>query len=416
VDLVAYRSGRRRAARLRRTGVPAAGPAARIHGDAAYLITGGRGSLGLRVADRLAAEGARHLILTGRRPLPEDGSDAASAAIRRLRERGVTVHTPAVDVADAEAMARLLRPDGDAPWPAVRGVVHAAGTFEAATVREMIWERFRSVLRPKVEGTLVLDALTRDADLDFFVVFSSASAVWGSASAGHYAAGNCFADLMAHDRARRGLPGLSIDWGWWEGSDLVAEEHLRHFASIGLAPVTDALGLAALDRLLASERRQVTVAPVDWSRYRPMLEARRRRPLLALMAAEPAGASASAGDAALLAALRRAPSRQAPAPLLEERVQREVAAVLGLPADAPPMERDRGFFDAGMDSIMSVEVRDRLQDALGVDLPPTAAFENPTVASLTEFLLARLDDLTWPAEPAGAAGAGEAAGPAAAGA
>jgi acyl carrier protein len=253
-------------------------------------------------------------------------------------------------------------------------------------------ERLRAVLRPKVDGTLILDALTRDAELDFFVMFSSASAIWGSAAAGHYAAANCFEDLLAHDRARRGLPGLAVNWGWWSGTDLVAAEHLDYFAAMGLDVLPERVGLAALDRLLAATARQLTIAPVDWARFRPVMEAKRRRPLL-----EPMGGNSAAvvrTDETLLKRLRDA-AGAARSRLLEDRVQREVAAVLGLAADAPPLDRELGFFDAGLDSIMSVELRDRLQAMLGVELPTTVTFEHPTVASLTAYLLA--DALSLPA-------------------
>ncbi|MDT0317188.1 type I polyketide synthase [Streptomyces millisiae] len=383
-DQIARRAGTRLVARLRRADrlPPAEGPT--ISGTASYLITGGRGALGLRVAEWLVGRGARHLVLTGRRPLAEDADDPVVAAVRRMREAGATVHTPDVDVADREAMAALFAPE--APWPPVRGVVHAAGTFNPCAAAELDWDRFRAMCRAKVDGTLVLDALTRDAELDFFVMFSSASAVWGSALAGHYAAANSFLDAMAHHRASRGLPGLAVDWGWWSGSDLVAGEHLDHFEAMGLHVLPDRVGFAALERLLGSDRRQLTVAPVDWARFRPVLEARRRRPLLERLGAASDPVTADEG---LLDALRAARGG-ARTRLLEERLRREVAAVLGLDAGHPGLDRDSGFSDAGMDSVMSVELKNRLDRVLGVVLPATAAFEHPTVAALSEYLLTLL--------------------------
>jgi acyl carrier protein len=249
----------------------------------------------------------------------------------------------------------------------------------------MDWAGFRAMCRAKVDGTLVLDELTGQFELDFFVMFSSASAVWGSALAGHYAAANCFEDAMAHDRAGRGLPGLAVDWGWWSGSELVDAAHLHQFEAIGLDVLPDEVGFAALDRLLGSARTQLTVAPVDWARFRPVLEARRRRPLLDLMGARRAD-SLSAVDTVLLDRLRDG-SNSIRVRLLEERLQREVAAVLGRSADMPALERDSGFFEAGMDSIMSVELKNRIEEILDVDLHATAAFENPNIAALAGYLL-----------------------------
>ncbi|GAB2883510.1 type I polyketide synthase [Streptomyces mayteni] len=380
-DQIAHRAGGRLVARLGRAERLAPAASSPVGGSATYLITGGRGALGLRVAEWLVGRGARHLVLTGRRPLPEDGNDPVVAAVRRLREAGATVHTPAVDVADPEGMAALFAPE--APWPAIRGVVHAAGTFNPCATAELDWDRFRAMTRAKVDGTLVLDALTRDVDLDFLVMFGSASAVWGSALAGHYAAANGFLDAMAHHRAAQGLPGLAVDWGWWAGSDLVAGEHLDHFEAMGLHVLPDRVGFAALERLLGSEVRQLTVAPVDWARFRPVLEARRRRPLLELLGGTRESATA---DEALLRRLREA-GGAARTRLLEERLRVEVSAVLGLDDEQPRLDRESGFSDAGMDSVMSVELKNRLDRILGLALPATAAFEHPSIAALAEHLL-----------------------------
>jgi acyl carrier protein len=286
----------------------------------------------------------------------------------------------------------------DAPeWPGLRGVVHAAGVFDPCAAAELDADRVRAVLRSKVDGSLVLDGLAATAEVDFFVMFSSASAVWGSALAGHYGAANHFLDALAHDRVRRGRPGLAVNWGWWAGSDMVDAGHAAYFESMGLHVVPDELGFAALDRLLAAGRTQLTVAPVDWDRFRPILAAKRRRPLLELLGGK--ADRKSEVDTALLDRVRSSPPA-ARARLVEDRVQAEVAAVLG---NERPLDRDHGFFDAGMDSITSVELRSRLEAAFGLPLPATVSFEHPTVAALAAYLLAELlppeaaveaDDLT----------------------
>ncbi|MGP8297707.1 type I polyketide synthase [Streptomyces inhibens] len=384
-DQIAYRDGARKVARLRAGRLPAPARTRPIDADGSYLVTGGRGALGLRVAQWLADHGARHLVLTGRRPLSEDPDDPAARAVRQLREAGVTVHTPAVDVADADAM-RAVFDAPDTAWPALRGVVHAAGLFDPCAIRDMDWQRLRTVLRAKVEGTLVLDALASCAELEFFVMFSSASAVWGSALAGHYVAANYFQDVLAHDRARRGLPALAVNWGWWSGSDMVSPEHVGYFEAMGLHVLPDRLGFAALDRLLGSHRTQLTVAPVDWGTFRPVLEAKRTRPLLELMGTGgTANTDRNSGDQELLDRLREAPAAVRRR-LLEERLQQETAAVLGR-TDGTPLEREFGFFEAGMDSITSVELKSRLDALLGVRLPATATFEHPSITALATYLL-----------------------------
>ncbi|MCX4883657.1 type I polyketide synthase [Streptomyces sp. NBC_00847] len=378
-DQVAYRGGARKVARLRAADALDPGTTVRVDADAAYLVTGGRGALGLRIARWLAGHGARHLVLTGRRPLSDDPDDPAVRAVAELRDAGVAVHTPAVDVADAEGMAAVFDACGT-EWPALRGVVHAAGLFDPCAIQDMSWEQLRTVLRPKVEGTLVLDALADRAELDFFVMFSSASSVWGSALAGHYAAANYFQDVMAHDRAGRGLPALAVNWGWWAGSDMVSPEHVGYFESMGLYVLPDRVGFTALDRLLGDGRHQMTVAPVNWDIFRPVLEAKRRRPLLELLGT--ATTATDTVDQELLDRLREAPAAVRRR-LLEDRLREETAVVLG----GTLLERDAGFFEVGMDSITSVELKTRVDAVLGVRLPATATFEHPTIAALAEYLL-----------------------------
>ncbi|MBE8524598.1 SDR family NAD(P)-dependent oxidoreductase [Amycolatopsis sp. H6(2020)] len=388
-DQVAYRDGDRLVARLERAErLPAPAPDA-LDPSAAYLVTGGRGALGLRIATRLAERGARHLVLLGRRP----PTGRAAQLLRELAGSGVTVHLPDADVADAPAMAALFDTAGT-PWPEIRGVVHAAGVFTPVPIDAMTWPDFRDVLRAKVEGTLVLDAVTAGSRLDFFVMFSSASSVWGSALAGHYVAANYFLDVMAHDRVRRGLPGLAVNWGWWSDSEMAAH-HAGYFEAMGLSVLPDEEGLDAFDRLLGSSRVQLTVAPVDWARFRPVLSAKRDRPLLADLDPEPAGPAGDA-DSVLLDRLGGA-NATARLRLAEELVQRETAAVLGR-AEDDTLERDVGFFTAGMDSITSIELKTRLEAALGVRLPATVAFEYPNVAALAGFLVHEVLEPLLPAE------------------
>jgi rifamycin polyketide synthase modules 1, 2 and 3 len=392
-DQVAHRAGERLVARLQRVEqLPARAQPLRITPDRAYLVTGGRGALGLRVARWLFERGARHLILLGRTPLPARASgpradpvaQAALTAIRQLEEEGATVYTPCADVADPAAMAAVFAVDG-APWPAVRGVIHTAGQFELRELEDIGWADFRSMLRPKVEGSVVLDSLFADSGaLDFFVSFGSSWPVIGAAYAGHFAAASHFQDVFAHDRARRGRPALTVDWGWWERASLAAANG-TYFASIGYPPVRDELGFSALGRLVASGAVQAAVAPVDWDKLRPVLEAGHPRPLLeAIFAATAAGGE----DTELLDKLRAA-TGTARSRLLEDAIQAEVAGLLGRPAGSR-LDRELGFFNAGMDSITSIDLRGRLEKRLGMTLSPTVAFEHPTIADLTGFLLDEL--------------------------
>jgi acyl carrier protein len=244
-----------------------------------------------------------------------------------------------------------------------------------------------------VQGTWILHELTRERDLDFFVMFSSAASVWGSMLAGHYSAANHFEDVVAHHRRQLGLPALAVNWGWWSGSDMVSAEAQSYFASIGLDVLQDEVAFAALEQLLLSDQVQRTVAPVDWSRFKPTYEARRRRPLLELIEVDISVPAREASDEALQI-IERLHATPAPARLeiVATLLEGDVAEVMG--ADPTRrLDRKAGFFEAGMDSVMSVELVNRLQARLGIAVQTTAAFEHPTVEDLARHILVDLLDI-----------------------
>ncbi|HEY0602496.1 MAG TPA: type I polyketide synthase, partial [Herpetosiphonaceae bacterium] len=224
-DQIALREHGRFVAQLTRAGGGASSVPLKLRADGSYLITGGLGGLGLVVARWLAEHGARRLILMGRTQLPGRAMwrqiDAESpighqvAAIRELESLGVTVHLAAVDVGDPVQLAAFLQEFQQEGWPAIRGVIHAAGMLRDRTILQLDAETFHQVLRPKIAGAWLLHTLLKDAPLDFFVLFSSVASLLGSVSQGNYAAANAFLDALAHHRRARGLPALSINWGPW---------------------------------------------------------------------------------------------------------------------------------------------------------------------------------------------------------
>lgn len=401
-EQVAYRAGQRLAPRLVArpdfagdrddTATP---PGPRLDPEATYMITGGRGSLGRAVAEWLADRGARHLVLVGRTPLParaEWESEALPAdvrpviaTVRRLESAGVDVSTPAADASDRDAMARLLDaiPD-DRP---IRGVVHAAGTFTLRSAVDTTTEDLVDMLMPKVHGAWTLYELTADLELDFFVMFSSAAAVWGSALAAGYAAANHVEDALAQFGRRQGRPTLAVNWGWWAGGGMASPELQKYFRSIGLGTLPRDVALTALGHLIARGEAAATVAPVDWSRFKPVFEARRRRHLLDRIEVDlgPGGAGDNQEAEGMLVRLSDMPPARRTA-LVAELLQEEVSGVLGLPTGRR-VDPELGFFDMGMDSLMSVELQRRLKQRTGVTLPVTSLFERPCIAALAEYLV-----------------------------
>jgi acyl transferase domain-containing protein/SAM-dependent methyltransferase/acyl carrier protein len=395
-DQIAYRGQKRHVARLMRGDLPPAGELT-WRTDGTYLITGGLGGLGLQVARWVAARGVRHLVLAGRTGLPDEsqwdslpsGSNAARQVkvIRELQAQGVSVRSLRCDVGEPAQVRALIEELRRGPVPLV-GIFHAAGVSAHRSLMDTGPEVLSSVFHPKAMGAWMLHELTRDLPLHCFVLFSSASSVWGSQGMAAYAAANHFLDALARHRKSLGLAVTCINWGRWsEGGMAGSEQAQRFFSQVGLEAMPTEAALSLMERLVGAGVTQRTVAAVDWSRFKPLQEARRRRPLLEHIStgteATKAPAEEGAARSELLLRLEEAPPGRRRAMLLEY-VRGEAARVLG--AEPSALSPREGFFQMGMNSLMSVELKNHLERSLRHKLPSTLAFEYPTVAELTDFL------------------------------
>lgn len=371
---VAFRRESRYAARLARHADPGTGDPLTIRGEGTYLISGGLGALGLQVARWLVGKGARHLVLCGR----SAGPPAARTVLDALEEQGVQVRVRQADVSNPQEVRRLLE-EVAANAPPLRGVVHAAGVLQDGVLLRQDWESFRRVTAPKVEGAFNLHTQTLETPLDFFVLFSSVASWLGSAGQGSYAAANAFLDALAAHRHGLGLPAMSIGWGPWARLGMARGEAAeRQARERGLLAIEPKQGLEVLGSLLSGNGPRVGVFPVDWPRFMK----RRSRPFLRRF--ETVREEEDAQRRPWGQRLRSAAPGELP-DLLRELVKDEVRAVLGFERtwEPPP---DRGFFDMGMDSLMSVELRHRLEAALGRPLSSTLAFRYPNVRGLADYL------------------------------
>ena len=357
-----------------------------------WLISGGLGGLGLEVADWLAERGAEAIVLNGR----SEPGEAQAAAISGLRSRGIEVRVGLADVADAAAVDAMLSRTL-ATLPPLTGVVHAAGTLSDGALFNLSHERFRRVLAAKVHGAWNLHRSTMGMKLESFVLFSSLAGVTGNAGQANHAAANAFLHQLARHRRALGLPGQAIAWGAWLGVGKAEEERERIAARIGAGGVgwmPPRQGLACLDRLLCAEPAASVAASVDWPRF---VGGRRDDPLLdeVLPAHTLAAERPAAGD--LPARLDAAPPARREQ-LTIEFLQNEIGAVLQLGSPPSP---DTLFAELGMDSLMAVEIRGRLNRALAgaYTAPGAIAFNYPTIRSLTGHLLAELGH-TAPERPA----------------
>jgi acyl transferase domain-containing protein/SAM-dependent methyltransferase/acyl carrier protein len=378
-DQVALRTGGRLVPRLERCGALPEAASFEICRDASYLVTGGLGFMGFEIARWLVRRGAAHLILVGR-SLP---SVQVRAGIAELERGGATVRVASVDIADEGELARLLYDVAEA-MPPLRGIFHAAG-IAGGRSEEVDADTLRSVLRPKVTGTLLLDRLTAGLDLDFFVCFSSIASLWGSKGQAPYAAANHVLDCFAHDRRARGLPALTINWGPWSGGGLAAREGRDLLERMGIATLTPRQTLAALSRLLGSGLVQAAVVNLDWSVFKELYDARGRGSLFERIRVPGRDRSNAAPVGAPLAERLRS-TGAGRRRFLVGHLQQEVARILGFPEGRLPDPR-QGFFQLGMDSLMAMELRKRLVRDFGRDLPAALVFDFATAEDLAGALL-----------------------------
>ncbi|WP_275892782.1 type I polyketide synthase [Streptomyces actuosus] len=387
-DQTAVRAGgilARRLVHTRPSATSAAGATAWDCAGQTVLVTGGTGALGARVARRLADRGARHLLLTGRRGPDADG---AQALRDELAATGAEVTLAACDAADADALAALL-----AEHP-VDAVVHAAGVLDDGLLQALTPERLDAVLRPKLAAARNLDRLTRDRDLSAFVLFSSLAGTLGAAGQANYAAANAYLDALAARRRAEGLPATSVAWGPWAGGGMAAggPEAEARLRAGGVVPLDPDLALAALERAVTGTQAALTVAELDWDRFVPAFTAVRPAPLLAELpeaqallrqSAQQGGADDTTGQELgnRLAGLSETEQER----VLLQVVRGHVATVLGH-GSVDAVDPDRAFTELGFDSLMAVELRNRLGVAAGLQLPATLLFDQPTPRVLARHL------------------------------
>lgn len=382
-DQVALRDGRRYVPRLVRRvlegpGRPVQPP---IRPDRSYLVTGGLGTLGLKVADWLAAQGARHVWLVSRRAPSEE----QRTRIAELEALGASVHVVSADVSDPAQVSALVGRIGEEA-PALDGVFHCAGLLDDGIMLEMNWERFHRVTAAKVEGAWALHLATEALGLGHFVVFSSILSVIGSMGQLNYVAGNAFLDALIAYRRRLGLSATAMNWGPWEEAGLATESGERGRAiwrARGTQYIPVEEGMEAMTRALAHGFDHLVVTLTDWSRFVAQF-AETPKLYEGLAGSGGAGCRRSRmGRAAMIDRLNAAPAEERHGVLVE--ALGEICAGV-LEADAPP-DPDVSLREAGLDSLMSITLINEIESVFGTRLAARALLRGPSVAELAEMLV-----------------------------
>ncbi|KUN75064.1 polyketide synthase [Streptomyces griseoruber] len=398
-DQVAVRGSALFTRRLERAVLPDPAPAAWTP-TGTVLVTGGTGGVGAQVARWLARNGAGHLLLVGRR-----GPDAPGAAEleAELTALGARVTLAACDAADRDQLAALLAAvPADQPLTAV---VHAAAVLDDGVLDGLTPERAETVLRPKVAAALHLHELTRDLELDAFVLFSSLAGTLGGPGQGSYAAANAFLDALARQRHADGLPATSVAWGAWGGGGLASGDTGERLARAGMPAMEPESALTGLQQAVSAGEPVLALADVRWETYAFAHSDRAPRVLADLPEVRAALATrgtpvTDGGDGnALTGRLAGLPYDDQRRELLS-LVRTLAAAALGY-TGADQVDEERAFRDLGFDSLTAVALRNTIAESTGLRLPVTLVFDHPTAVALAAKLHEELFGAAGlPADPA----------------
>ncbi|WP_245392354.1 type I polyketide synthase [Salinicola endophyticus] len=352
---------------------------------ATYVVTGGLGGFGLATAEWLAAKGARKLLLLGRRGAT---TEEARAGVARLQAAGVSVHAEACDVTDAEALRAVLDTARDALGP-LKGIVHAATVIDDGLIRNLDAERVRRAMAPKLDGARHLDALTANDPLDFFVVYSSATTLFGNPGQASYVAANHWLEAFGAQRRAQGRPATVVRWGAIEDVGFLAR-HTQTRDSLqerlGGEALTSRDALEVLERMLVANVASLGVLELEWralARFLPTAETPRYREI-ARSASDDGSSEGDEDLQQLLASLE-------PEALYDTLIgvlSKELAKILLI--DEEKIDIHKSVYDMGFDSLMGVELVTALESRLGIQVPVMVLSEAGTLAKLCDYLMHKL--------------------------
>jgi phthiocerol/phenolphthiocerol synthesis type-I polyketide synthase B len=391
-DQVVYRAGVRRVPRLQKGSPPPVAPVG-LDKDGCHLVIGATGNIGPYLIRQLTEMGAVTIVAVSRNP----GSRLDELATS-LAEKGAALVTVAADTTDAAAMAALFDRFG-ADLPPLNGIYLAAFGGGPVTLADMTDDDVAAMFRPKLDAVSLLHNLSLNHPVRQFVMFSSISGLTGSRWLAHYAATTTFLDTFAYARRAAGLSATAVNWGLWKSlTDKQTEQERQVALASGLVPMPDEVAIQALSLVTGPGAPvRFTVAAADWPRLAAAYRTRAALHIVDdLLQGETDGVDESMTGTAFREALRDCePTKRYE--LLVDHVRAQVAAAMGL-ASPQSLDRSAGFFQSGMDSLMSVTLQRSLSESLGEAVPASVVFDYPTVDALTGYLATILPELIEVAE------------------
>jgi NAD(P)-dependent dehydrogenase (short-subunit alcohol dehydrogenase family)/aryl carrier-like protein len=379
-DHLAIRQDRTYVARLNKFNLELKDGELELSRQNSYLITGGLGALGLKLAQWLVEKGANNLVLVGR----SKPSAIAEEKITQLEAKGIKVLVTQADVSDRQAMAEVLD-KCQSSLPPLKGIIHAAGVLDDGFLQSQTEEKFERVISPKLMGAWHLHQLTQEMPLDFFIMFSSVASLMGSPGQGNYAAANAGLDAIARYRQNRGLPAISINWGPWAETGMAATQG---FARKGISLIAPEQGFTALEQLLVNDlaQAQVGVIAADWqelSKQFPYLhQSNYFAQLLSNSSVKQDKEKQKSNIYTELLAIS-VPEREK---YLTDYLQGAIAPILQI--DKDKLSVTDSLLESGMDSLMVMEAVNQLKDDLQLMLYPREFYERPRIESLAKYLAA----------------------------
>jgi phthiocerol/phenolphthiocerol synthesis type-I polyketide synthase C len=366
--------------------VPASTRRLELCAEASFLITGGLSGFGLRTAEWLADRGARHLVLIGRRGL---SADETRTALARLERRGVQVLARACDVTDRPALAALLE-EIARTLPPLRGIVHAAMVIDDGLIRELNAERIRRVLAPKVLGAQHLHDLTRHLPLDFFVLYSSATTLFGNPGQGSYVAANAALEALARARRGAGLPATCVRWGAIDDVGFLArnpkiKESLQ--GRMGGSALQSAVALEALEAMLLADRSDLGVLELEWRKVSRSLSSAASPKFSELARGGGDGQPEKEGTVDLKRMLAELPEEELLNAVVE-MLKVEIGDILRIAPEK--IDPTCPVQQMGLDSLMGVELVMAVENRFGTRLPVMALSDTPTIAKLAAWIIKQL--------------------------
>ncbi|CKT36369.1 phenolpthiocerol synthesis type-I polyketide synthase PPSB [Mycobacterium tuberculosis] len=380
-DQVVYRSGARHVPRLQRRTLP--GKPVTLNADASQLVIGATGNIGPHLIRQLARMGAKTIVAMARKP------GALDELTQCLAATGTDLIAVAADATDPAAMQTLFDRFGT-ELPPLEGIYLAAFAGRPALLSEMTDDDVTTMFRPKLDALALLHRRSLKSPVRHFVLFSSVSGLLGSRWLPHYTATSAFLDSFAGARRTMGLPATVVDWGLWKSLADVQKDATQISAESGLQPMADEVAIGALPLVMNPDAAVATVVvAADW----PLLAAayRTRGALRIVDDLLPAPEDVGKGESEFRTSLRSCPAEKR-RDMLFDHVGALAATVMGMPP-TEPLDPSAGFFQLGMDSLMSVTLQRALSESLGEFLPASVVFDYPTVYSLTDYLATVLPEL-----------------------